>query len=89
MFLVAINYLLKSASRKVLKVLNASIKVKIIKTIAIVSNIYAINLESSILFRALKAIFSVIGDAISKNINTNNFFNALLSKSVLTLIFKI
>ena len=82
MFLFTFNYLLKSASRNVLNVLNASINVNIINTIAIASIPYAIIFESSILLIALKAIFNVIGDAINRKIKTNNFFKPLFSKSV-------
>ena len=87
MYFLELNYfLLNRPSKKVLKVLKAKTIVVTIKIIAKANIRYANHIESSILFKALKAMFKVIGEMIKSKINTSSCFIPLPNKSVLMLI---
>lgn len=90
MFRFELNYfLLNNPSKKVLTVLNANTIVVIDNSIATAKIKYANHIESSILFKALNAMFNVIGETNKRTINTNNCLTPLLIKSVLMLILVI
>ncbi|MFT5761993.1 MAG: hypothetical protein ACI8WA_001117 [Polaribacter sp.] len=87
MFRFELNYcLLNNPSKKVLTVLKPNTIVVIDNSIPMAKIKYANHIEPSILFKALKAMFNVIGETNKSTINTNNCLIPLFIKSVLMLI---